>query len=151
MISFMTFCTTAASFRTMRRPFGDGAHIIYVNGEYRGEDALGRLMHDFNCRKADEMHYGLMAEQTRYLKETEEGVATMCKIVEELCDKSREEGLQAGLQTGRAEGLSTGREEGTISTLIRLVWDGSLTKEKAAGDAGMSVDEFERKVEELGL
>ena len=30
--------------------FGDGAHVVYANGTWRGNDALGRLMHDFNCR-----------------------------------------------------------------------------------------------------
>ena len=129
--------------RTMRRPFGDGAHIVYVNGEYRGEDALGRLMHDFNCQKADEMHYELMAEQTRYLKETEKGREVVCKLVEELCVESREE--------GREEGLRAGREEGPIGTLNRLVRNGRLTMEAAADDAGMSVDEFERKVKKLIL
>lgn len=29
--------------------FGDRAHIVYVNGAYRGEDEVGRLMRDFNC------------------------------------------------------------------------------------------------------
>ena len=28
--------------------FGDESHIIYVNGQYRGDDAIGRLMHDFS-------------------------------------------------------------------------------------------------------
>ncbi len=50
-------------------PFGDGEHILYVNGEYRGESNLGKLMHDFNCTQAADMHFELMAERTRYLKE----------------------------------------------------------------------------------
>ena len=29
--------------------FGDKAHIVYVNGSYRGNDEVGWLMHDFNC------------------------------------------------------------------------------------------------------
>ena len=141
--------------RTMRKPFGDGAHIIYVNGEYRGDDALGKLMHDFNCKKADEMHYDLMAEQTRYLKETKEGRAAMCKIMEDLCVESREKGREEGLRVGRAEGLSeglsVGKEEGMLTALYSLVREGSLTKEKAASNARMSVDVFERKVKELNL
>jgi len=28
--------------------FDDGEHILYVNGEYRGDSAIGKLMHDFN-------------------------------------------------------------------------------------------------------
>ena len=35
--------------------FGDGAHIIYVNGAFRDlEHPVGRLMHDMNCRDAKE-------------------------------------------------------------------------------------------------
>lgn len=32
--------------------FGDGEHIKYVNGKYRGQSQLGRLMHDFSCTNA---------------------------------------------------------------------------------------------------
>ena len=40
---------------TTGESFDDGAYILYVNGEYRGDSALGMLMHDFNCMDADEM------------------------------------------------------------------------------------------------
>lgn len=53
---------------TTGRNFEDGEHILYVNGEYRGESDLGKLMHDFNCTDADDMNFGLLAERTRYLK-----------------------------------------------------------------------------------
>ena len=49
--------------------FEDGEHILYVNVEYKGESDIGRLMHDFNCTRADDMNFELMAERTRYLKE----------------------------------------------------------------------------------
>lgn len=42
-----------------------GAHILYVNGEYRDDSAIGKLMHDFNCADADDMHYGLLAEMNK--------------------------------------------------------------------------------------
>ena len=51
--------------------FNDEAHIIYVNGEYKGNDPIGDLMHDFHCKKADDMKSKLLAERTRYLKENE--------------------------------------------------------------------------------
>ncbi|MBO6147612.1 MAG: PD-(D/E)XK nuclease family transposase, partial [Lachnospiraceae bacterium] len=34
------------------KPFGDGSHIIYVNGRYEGNDELGRMLHDFKCTNA---------------------------------------------------------------------------------------------------
>ena len=32
--------------------FEDGSHILYVNGAYRGDTPIGKLMHDFSCTKA---------------------------------------------------------------------------------------------------
>lgn len=65
-------------------PFADGEHILYVNGEYRGESDLGKLMHDFRCTDADDMNFELLAERTRYLKENPKGVSEMCKAMEEM-------------------------------------------------------------------
>ena len=62
----------------------DGLHIIYVNGEYRGNDDMGRLMHDFSCTKADELHYTELAARIRYFKEDEKGVRSMCRSIEEM-------------------------------------------------------------------
>lgn len=65
-------------------PFADGEHILYVNGEYRGESDLGKLMHDFRCTDADDMNFELLAERTRYLKENPKGVSEMCKAIEDM-------------------------------------------------------------------
>ena len=67
--------------------FGDGAHIIYVNGEYRADDPIGRLMHDFSSASAKEMYYKTIAERVKYFKETEGGNTTMCRAIEEVVDK----------------------------------------------------------------
>ena len=64
--------------------FGDRQHIIYVNGQYRGDDMLGDLMHDFCCSEPDEMKISLMAESSRYWKEHPKGVEEMCKILEDM-------------------------------------------------------------------
>lgn len=73
--------------------FEDGDHILYVNGEYRGESELGKLMHDFNCTNADDMNYDIMAERTRYLKEDPKGVNEMCKALEEMRNETAENTL----------------------------------------------------------
>jgi len=54
------------------KKFGDDAHIVYVNGAYRGNDPVGKLMHDFSCPNPDDMFYGLLAEQTRKYKDCDE-------------------------------------------------------------------------------
>ena len=83
---------------TTGQNFEDGEHILYVNGEYREESELGKLMHDFNCTEADDMIFGLMAERTRYLKENPEGVNEMCKAMEDMRNEAVERNM---LQTIR--------------------------------------------------
>lgn len=84
------------------KPFGDGEHILYVNGEYRGDSDLGRLMHDFNCANANDMHFEEMAKRTRYLKESPEGVSRMCEVLEDM----RKESLEEGRKQGRKEEMT---------------------------------------------
>ena len=44
---------------TLNQPFEDGTLILYVNGEYRGDSDLGKLMHDINCTDAEDMYFDL--------------------------------------------------------------------------------------------
>ncbi len=80
-------------------PLDDGTHIIYVNAAYDKPDDtsdIAKLMHDFRCSKANEMSFDLMAERTKYFKETNEGVRFMCRINEEMCNEARMEGIIEG-------------------------------------------------------
>ena len=76
--------------------FGDGSRIIYVNGEYRNDDPIGRLMYDFSCTGSDEMNYAALADEVRYYKEDSKGVESMCRVIEDLCRTEREEGRAEG-------------------------------------------------------
>lgn len=120
---------------TLNRPFNDGAHILYVNGEYRDDSEIGRLMHDFNCTSADEMNFELLAERTRYLKENPKGVSEMCKVMEDLRDESYAE--------GRAECHAEGREEQAQMTAKNLYEQG-LTIEQIARAIGFSMETVEK-------
>ena len=114
--------------------FDDEAHIIYVNGAYNNPNdtsELAKLVHDFRCSNADEMYTQLLAERTRYFKETPEGVSEMCKAMEEM------------QKTARAEGEAIGMQKGVIETLIALVKKELLTISQAAAQANMTVPEFE--------
>ncbi|MCI8785195.1 MAG: hypothetical protein HFI84_00880 [Eubacterium sp.] len=71
------------------KPFEDGEHILYVNGEYRGVSDIGKLMHDFSCTEANDMYFELIAERTRYLKENPKGVSEMCKVIEDMRTQER--------------------------------------------------------------
>lgn len=99
------------------KPFEDGEHILYVNGEYRGTSDIGKLMHDFNCTDADDMNFELMAERTKYLKENPKGVSEMCKAMEDML------------------------KESLVEVAKKLLIDGTLTIEKIAEYVGLSLDE----------
>ena len=107
--------------------FGDGSHIIYVNGKYRGNDEIGKLMHDFSCTNPDDMNYEALAKKARYFKQDEKGVATMCKIMEDMRNEAA---------------LSNARE-----TAERLIKKGKMTLEEIAECVPLlSIDEL-REIE----
>ena len=71
--------------------FDDGSHILYVNGAYRGDSDIGKLMHDFSCTDAKDMKYKILADRVRYFKEDEKGVAIMCKAMEDMRNEAARE------------------------------------------------------------
>ena len=71
-------------------PFDDGEHILYINGQYSGDDDLGRLMHDFRCSDPDDMLNEDLASRTRYFKEDPEGVRYMCKAMEDMRNETKD-------------------------------------------------------------
>lgn len=81
-------------------PFDDGCNIMYVNGDYRGDNALGRLMHDFSTPDADKMYFNELASKVRFHKQDEQGVEMASKIVEEYGDIRAAEALKIGIQQG---------------------------------------------------
>ena len=86
--------------------YDDGEHIIYVNGA--NEDSgteLGKLMHDFRCTKPDDMFFDELAERPRYFKETDEGVNTMCKVIED---------MRSEVAKAHADGQLSGRRGGIV-------------------------------------
>lgn len=80
--------------------FGDGSHIIYVNGAYRGETPVGRLMHDFFCTDPGDMYYKSLSDRVRFFKKEKEGVAIMCKMIEDMRNEAFNEGEEEGRKKG---------------------------------------------------
>lgn len=106
-------------------PFDDGTHIVYVNGSYRGNSPIGKLMHDFACKEPSEMNYDVLAERAKFFKESKEGTTIMSKVLEDMV-----------LQAKKEE-----RQENQIETAKRMLKDGLLSIEKVAEYAGLNLDD----------
>ena len=74
--------------------FEDGSYIIYVNGNYKGDDEIGHLMQDFHQTDPDNMHYKELSQGVRHFKEVEEGRDTMCEAVQEYAKEYASECLK---------------------------------------------------------
>lgn len=116
--------------------FGDGSHIVYVNGAYRGPTPVGRLMHDFSCTNPADMYYEPLAKRARYFKE-EEGVPEMCREFEQL------------MEEGRREGRREGRQEGRQSAARKMLAAGKLALEDIAEYASLPLEEVKRMAAEM--
>ncbi|MCI9576963.1 MAG: nuclease [Clostridiales bacterium] len=139
------------------KPFLDGTHILYVNGRYQDETPVGRLMHDFNCTNASDMHYKVLAEEVRFFKEQKEGILIMCKAMEDMRNQALQEGLEAGrkegikegiqkgrkegIQEGIKEGIQTGKKEGRKEIALRMLELGKYTFDEISSLSELSLEE----------
>lgn len=108
--------------------FEDGTHILYVNGAYRDESPIGKLMHDFFCTNPSDMNYGVLADRVRFFKESKEGIAVMCKAMEDMRNESLQEGMKEGMKVAA----------------LRMLKAGKYALEEIAAISGLSLDEVKK-------
>lgn len=123
----------------LEEEFGDGSHILYVNGECKDDTPLGKLMYDFSCADPADMNYDILAERTRFYKEEKEGISVMSRIFEEV--------RMEGLIEGRMEGRIEGQKERTIVFVQNLLAEGTLPMEKIAEVSDLTYDEVKEIAE----
>jgi hypothetical protein len=119
--------------------FDDGSHIIYVNGSYNGEDYIGKLMHDFRCKRSTEMFYGQLSDGVKHFKETKGGRKVMCKAVEEYGDMRAAQAAKAAKAEAKAVA-----EEQQIKLIRNLMDTMKITLEQAMN--ALKISEADRVV-----
>ena len=100
--------------------FKDGAYIIYVNSSRQDDTELGRLMKDFYCKNAEDIHSEVLAKRVYELKETQEGVDFMCREMDEIYN----EGEKRGWDKGIAQGIEFGEMKKAKETALTLAEKG---------------------------
>ena len=115
--------------------FKDEEEIIYVNASIQDDTPLGRLMHDFQCTKVEDMYYEVLRERVRYFKENEEGVRKMCQIMEDI----------------KKRGVVEGEVRSRVIDLKMLMINCNFTLEKALDALGIPFDEREMYIKKLAM
>ena len=100
--------------------FKDEAYIIYVNSSRQDDTELGRLMKDFHCKNAEDIHSEVLARRVYELKETQEGVDSMCREMDEIYN----EGAKRGRDEGIAQGIEFGEMKKAKETALALAEKG---------------------------
>ena len=108
--------------------FEDGSHILYVNGAYRGDTPIGKLMHDFSCTDAADMYYGTLADRVRFFKESKEGIEIMCRAMEDMRNQTLKEGMK--------------------EVALRMLAAGKYALEEIVNISGLSLDEVKKLKDE---
>lgn len=116
--------------------FGDGSHILYVNGAYRDDSPIGKLMHDFSCTDPSEMCYNVLADRARFFKESKEGIKVMSSVLDDMRLESYQEGVAAGKNKNRKE---------TALNLLKL---GTISLDDISFATGLSLDEVKKLSED---
>lgn len=101
-----------------------------MNSQVKDQTALGKLMHDFSCINAKDMHYKILADRVRYFKEDEKGVETMCKAMEEMRNETA--------------------HEKAVEIAERMLKSGKLSYEEIAEFAELTIEEV-KALNEKGI
>ena len=112
--------------------FEDGSHIVYVNGAYRDQTPIGKLMHDFACTDPADMYYETLADRVRFFKESKEGVTIMCKVLEDMRYESWQEGVREG------------KKEGIMFTVLRMLQTGKYAIDEITALSGLPLEEVKK-------
>ena len=122
-------------FEEIDEVFDDGSHIVYVNGNYKGDDTVGRLMHDFGCKESKDMYYPELAKGVRHFKE-EGGREKMCEAVENYAKSYAEKYAEQKAENVRLNSL--------LESIKKLMANMKLGAEQAMNV--LEVEEHDREI-----
>ncbi len=111
----LPICHVERTIEEVNEAFRDGSHIIYVNSKNQDDTELGRLMHDLNCQKPEEMYSTVLAKRVQELKSSQKEGIYMCQELEQLYNEGIAEGYARGTDNGIAKGKMLQKRETALS------------------------------------
>ena len=95
-----------------------------MNGAAKSSSEIGKLIHDLQCRNAEEMYFDVLRKRVGEFKNSTEGRSDMCKAVEGLVNK--------------------GKRENMLATAKRLLANGKLLLKEIAECTGLSLAQVKK-------
>lgn len=81
-------------------------------------------MHDFSCTNPSDMYYAILADRVKFFKESKEGIAVMCKVMEDMRNQTLKEGM--------------------MEVALRMLKAGKYALDEIAAISGLSLDEVKK-------
>ena len=106
------------------KALGDGTHIVYVNGAAKSSSEIGKLIHDLQCRNAEEMYFDVLKKRVGEFKNSTEGRSGMCKAMERI--------------------EARGERKNMIATARRMLESGMLALKDVARFSGLTLAQVKK-------
>ena len=94
---------------------GVGTQIIFVNGLWRDNSDLGRMMHDFGCANPKKMKDDVFAKRVAYVKSNRNVRGEMDEYEARKYRKAKKTGYKQGIKIGEANIASRMLQSGSFS------------------------------------
>ncbi len=117
------------------KKFGDGTHIIYVNGSYKDDSGsqLGDLIHDFFCINPADMRLKILAERAAFVRSNKGWeLNKMNPLFAEI--------FKDELETAHTEGKAEGAKENFLANVRELMKNLHFTATQAMDALGVPAD-----------
>lgn len=119
--------------RETNKELGDGTHIIYVNGAYKGEKGkpLDDLIHDFFCDNPKDMRHKQLAKRVAFFKENKIGVSSMSSIIAEFFKDEIATAAQQAAKEAAEKAEAETKQNTLIESIRNAMQSWGLTAEAA--------------------
>lgn len=107
-------------FEDNKEPFNDRSYIYYVNGAYNGNDNVGKLVHDFQCKNPEKFYFEELAEKVRFFKTTKEGRMEISSLLKKTADKYIKQNKDKYIAKGEKLGIEKGEKLGMANALLEI-------------------------------
>ena len=119
---------------------GVGTVIIFVNGLWRDDSDLGKLMHDFSCADPKQMQDAVFAKRVAHVKSDKIVRLSMDEYEARKYRKAEKSGYKKGLKVGKEDGIRIGIK----NTAVRMMHVGSFSDSQILEATGLSEEQLKQ-------